>query len=41
MLIVLALAITGFANPGPGGVSLGVFNFGLEWFVTDISCVPA
>jgi amino acid transporter len=26
--IVLALAITGFANPGPGGVSLGVFNFG-------------
>ncbi len=28
MLIVLALAITGFANPGPGGVSLGVFNFG-------------
>lgn len=28
MAIVLALAITGFANPGPGGVSLGVFNFG-------------
>jgi len=28
ILIVLALAITGFANPGPGGVSLGVFNFG-------------
>ncbi len=28
MIIVLALAITGFANPGPGGVSLGVFNFG-------------
>ena len=28
MLIVLALGITGFANPGPGGVSLGVFNFG-------------
>src|SRR5256884_3155181 len=27
ILIVLALAITGFANPGPGGVSLGVFNF--------------
>jgi amino acid transporter len=28
MAIVLALAITGFANPGPGGVTLGVFNFG-------------
>src|SRR5215472_3876209 len=28
MAIVLALAFTGFANPGPGGVSLGVFNFG-------------
>jgi amino acid transporter len=28
MAIVLALAITGFANPGPGGISLGVFNFG-------------
>jgi amino acid transporter len=28
ILIVLALAITGFANPGPGGVSLSVFNFG-------------
>jgi amino acid transporter len=28
MIIVLALAVTGFANPGPGGVSLGVFNFG-------------
>ena len=28
MAIVLALAITGFASPGPGGVSLGVFNFG-------------
>src|SRR5215472_7314729 len=28
MAIVLALALTGFANPGPGGVSLGVFNFG-------------
>src|SRR5205809_1730994 len=28
ILIVLALAITGFANPGPGGISLGVFNFG-------------
>ena len=28
MVIVLALAITGFANPGPGGVSLSVFNFG-------------
>jgi amino acid transporter len=26
--IVLALAISGFANPGPGGVSLSVFNFG-------------
>jgi amino acid transporter len=25
-LIVLALAITGFANPGPGGLSLKVFN---------------
>ena len=28
IIIVLALAITGFANPGPGGVSLSVFNFG-------------
>jgi amino acid transporter len=28
MAIVLALAITGFANPWPGGVSLGVFDFG-------------
>ena len=28
MAIVLSLALTGFANPGPGGVSLGVFNFG-------------
>jgi amino acid transporter len=28
MIIVLALAFTGFANPGPGGVSLDVFNFG-------------
>ncbi|HUZ27525.1 MAG TPA: APC family permease [Streptosporangiaceae bacterium] len=28
MAIVLALALTGFANPGPGGVSLGVFDFG-------------
>jgi len=27
ILVVLALAITGFANPGPGGVSLSVFNF--------------
>ena len=26
ILIVLALAITGFANPGPGGLSLAVFN---------------
>jgi amino acid transporter len=26
--VVLALAISGFANPGPGGVSLSVFNFG-------------
>lgn len=26
ILIVLALAITGFANPGPGGISLAVFN---------------
>jgi amino acid transporter len=28
MAIVLALAITGFASPGPGGISLSVFNFG-------------
>src|SRR5215467_6096259 len=28
IIIVLSLAITGFANPGPGGVSLSVFNFG-------------
>ncbi len=28
MLIVLALAISGFANPGPGGISLAVFNPG-------------
>ena len=26
ILIVLALAVTGFANPGPGGLSLAVFN---------------
>ena len=26
ILIVLALAITGFAKPGPGGISLAVFN---------------
>ncbi len=26
ILIVLALAITGFANPGPGGFSVAVFN---------------
>src|SRR5438445_11435970 len=26
--IVLALAISGFANPGPGGFSFSVFNFG-------------
>jgi len=26
--IVLALAISGFANPGPGGLSLSVFDFG-------------
>lgn len=28
ILIVLALAISGFANPGPGGFSLSVFDFG-------------
>jgi amino acid transporter len=28
MLIVLALALTGFFNPGPGGFSLAVFNPG-------------
>jgi amino acid transporter len=28
ILIVLALAITGFLNPGPGGLSLKVFNPG-------------
>ena len=28
ILIVLALAITGFASPGPGGISLAVFNPG-------------
>lgn len=28
ILIVLALAISGFASPGPGGFSLSVFNYG-------------
>ena len=28
MAIVLALAVSGFANPGPGGFSLSVFDFG-------------
>jgi amino acid transporter len=28
ILIVLALAISGFLNPGPGGFSLSVFDFG-------------
>jgi amino acid transporter len=28
ILIVLALAISGFTHPGPGGFSLSVFNFG-------------
>src|SRR5713101_2449307 len=45
IVIVLALAVTGFANPGPGGVSLSVFNpanigvgtaFGLSGFTLAI-----
>src|SRR5260370_40564592 len=45
IVIVLALAFTGFANPGPGGVSLAPFNpgnigvgtaFGLSGFTLAI-----
>jgi amino acid transporter len=35
--IVLALAITGFANPGPGGISLGVFNFGNKFALSGFA----